>query len=276
MRILEKFKALFYIPFNKSLIDIKINTGNIFVSNKEYKYNEEESKLEIFLNNMSSKRKEELIKLILESIEVDDKRLFKEGTIRSLNSIREYNESHGKDRQIKNFFKNIIPLSDYEALEASLYLRREFNKREDEANIKKLKKDIFNKFGERGKNISNLCTAGYFEGFFVPLYNDNKTKPEKFKEIYEEVVGKGILTVFVYEDMDEKEIANQIKNKIEISKKYGMPFINIHGIGKTNIEKIKNFIETQKDFLDFFEKKIIYEKGDILILKLSLKKIIKP
>ena len=254
----------------KPLINIKINSGNVTDSNKEYRYNERENKLEIFLDNMSHERKEELKPIIIEAIDVDKKQLLEETVAECLNRIREYNKSPGEDKRIKNFFKDIIPPSDYEALEASLYLRREFSKREDESNIKKLKKDIQDKFGERGNNITNLCTAGYFEGFLEPLYND--TTKDLFKEIYEQVVGKGILTVFVYKDMNENEIIIQIKNKIKISRRYGMPFIHIHGIGKTNIQKIKNFITIQRDFLKFFEKKIHEsEDGSILILELYLK-----
>ena len=70
--------------------------------------------------------------------------------------------------------------------------------------------------------------------------------------------------------MRQEDITSQIKNKIEISKKYGIKFIHIHGIGRNNITKIKECIRQQKQFFELFDKNI-FERESILILELLLK-----
>jgi len=170
------------------------------------------------------------------------------------------------DMYILTFFKEIILPHDYEALHASLFLR---NQHKRGMNISGLKDDIRKRFGDRGNNISNLCTAGYFEGFLIPLYNSSK---EDFQKLYDVIISKSIMALFVHKGMNETEIPIEIANKFELCKKYGIKFIHIHGIGKYNIGKIRDCIEKQKEYFDFFEKKIYEnEKDNIIVVELLFK-----
>jgi hypothetical protein len=138
-----------------------------------------------------------------------------------------------KNTPVLNFFRPIIPLEDFEALNSALYLREVFLSNGD---VSKLKQDIRKRFGDRGNTIANLCTAGYFEKFLMPLYNSSK---EKFNELYEIIVAKSVLAIFVHSDMTQEQIPKEITYKLEISTKYGIKFIHIHGIGILNVNKIK-------------------------------------
>jgi len=180
-----------------------------------------------------------------------------------LSQLYEYNKEN-KNNQTLNFFKPIIPLEDFEALESSLYLREVFIKNGD---VSKLKQDIRKRFGDRGNTIANLCTAGYFEKFLLPLYNSSK---ERFKELYEIIVAKSVLAIFIHSQMSQEQIPKDITNKLRISTKYGIKFIHIHGIGDYNINKIKECLGEQKEYFDFFQKEI-YEKDNIIIVELLLK-----
>lgn len=70
--------------------------------------------------------------------------------------------------------------------------------------------------------------------------------------------------------MIDLEIIKEIRNKLEILRKYGIKFMHIHGISKNNVLKVKEFINSQKSYLGFFEKEI-YEKDNIIIVELILK-----
>ena len=167
-----------------------------------------------------------------------------------------------------SFFEPIIPYSDYEALSASYFLADKFNNRED---ISEYKRDIRYRHGDRGNNISNLCTAGYFEHFLPELYNSYNDKSE-FIKIYDEIVNNSMMALFVNQQTKATEISGIIKQKIASTKKYGLKFVHIHAISKTNIKKIKQCLASEKEFFKFYEKNI-YENKDksILILELILK-----
>ena len=145
-----------------------------------------------------------------------------------------------------------------------MYLRTVFRQRQD---VTKLKNDIRDVFGTRGTNIANLCNAGYFEEFFIPLYNSTKGQ---FRELYDSIVGKGALAVFIHQHMQDNEITSIIKTKIQLSKRYGLKWVHIHAIGRTNVGKMRACIEKEKEFFDFFEKKL-YENDNILLIELLLK-----
>jgi hypothetical protein len=164
------------------------------------------------------------------------------------------------------FFRDIIPQADLEALRASLFIREKFRKGEQ---INNLKYDIIMRFGDRGRNISNLCSAGYFEEFLIPLYNSESK--DKFNEIYEDLIKNSMLTVFVNSKMNADDIPKEIEKKILISKKYGFKFIHVHGIGQRNINTIKQFINSKRTEL-FNIEKIRYSnpKEHILIVELIL------
>jgi hypothetical protein len=163
------------------------------------------------------------------------------GKVDLLDRLYQYNDA-GKDDEILIYFKDKLSLSDYYALRDSLFLRSEFMDRRD---VSILKQNIRERYGERGCNISNLCTAGYFESLFKPLF-ENFTK-RQFEEIYELVVDKGVYTLFVNAFMTIGEIKIEITDKIELAKKYGIKQLHVHGIGVKNSKNIGKCIEQLSD-----------------------------
>lgn len=266
---LEKLKSLFNIEINEPII--KFNWVNNSYNKTEIKntptyFDENERKLYLNLDEVSPAQKSELKKIIKDSINEGDM-LLQESTDILLEDICKYKKEN-TDNQILEFFKPIIPPFDYEALEASLYVRAAF-KRHDEIN--KLKEDIRETFGVRGNTIANLCSAGYFENFFIPLYNSS---PDKFESLYEDIVRNALIAVFVHKDMSEPQILEKIKDKLKLSKKYGIKFIHIHGISELNRSKILKslkVLEKEEEMKDSFYVKILYNKESIIIVELLLK-----
>ena len=200
---LDKLKALVNFELNAPFINITKSSDNSVVD-KEYLYDREKDKIDIFLNKLPEEKRKQLKLILKESIKEGDK--FLEEKASSLfEDICNFQKNKGEDKKILDFFEQIIPREDFEALESSLYLRKKFLDKKD---IKQLKQDIRMRFGDRGKNIANLCTAGYFENFLMPLYNKSQ---EDFKKIYEVVISKSAMAVFVNSQMCEAEIANKIK-----------------------------------------------------------------
>jgi len=120
-----------------------------------------------FLKTKPVEKKKILGELVRNYIEEGNK-LLELKTDNLLESLYQYNKKN-TNRAILNFFEPIIPIEDYEALESALFLRDKFLKGEY---INKLKQDIRTRFGDRRNNISNLCTAGYFENLLMTLYKE--------------------------------------------------------------------------------------------------------
>lgn len=182
--------------------------------------------------------------------------LFKASKEPVLNSYNHYS-AENSDKQILAFFKSIIPPNDYQALKLSLFLRFESNKG---YNISSFKTDIRERFGDRGANIANLCSAGYFEGF-MQLYNE---VPEtEFLEYYQMVVGEKARALFVHSSMDSDDIEKRVNEMVNKAIKYHMDDFRIHGKGQVNFENLKNFVASRSPKDDGYIIKRVYENLNI-------------
>lgn len=264
----DKLKTLFDIKISLNISPtiklVKVDNSNNASAGKEYVYNEKENVLVLNAKNLTEDKNQELKSITKEYIQ-DGNMLLKDDASRKFQEVESYNKKgRENDKQILEFFKDIIPPKDLDTLEVSLFLRDEFRNHYD---IKEMKQDIRRKFGDRGNNISNLCTAGYFENFLTELH---KVSTERFKELYELIVSNSVLAVFVNAQMSDFQVADEIKKKINASLQYGFKDVYIHGIGTQNINKIRRCIEKNKEFFDFYEK-IIFERENVIIVKLLIK-----
>lgn len=136
-----------------------------------------------------------------------------------------------------------ISPADLKALEASLLMRDQFDSK---TGIDGIKSDIIERFGDRGRKIANLCTAGYFDDL-AGLCKETCHNAEgvaKFKTIYETVVSQEAFAVFVTRAMSKEATKKAIVNKIMSNLIYGKKYVNIHGIGKVNVAKINAILPT--------------------------------
>lgn len=183
----------------------------------------------------------------------------------------DYNEKINirKSQGLIEFFLDKIPASDIPILKASLYLRSVL---ESKGETQRIKKDIMLRYGDRGKNISNLCSAGYFENWIRPLYEKMSKFPwftkKRFTTAYNEIVTYYPFATFVHRGMSEEEVEKEIVQKIETREQYGVNILNIHGIGQDNVAKIRNVVDKLKPKIKF--QKRIEEEGDIIVVKLTI------
>ena len=258
----DKIKGLINFEWNSPLVNINITKNSHNLNKKEFVYDENEGRLDILLDNLSVEKRDKIKEIVKENIQ-EGNAFLESNTLKLLYKLNNFKNKKEYD-SVLAFFKNIISPADYESLEASLFLRSIFMQGGE---VSRLKRDIRERFGERGKNIANLSTAGYFEEFLMPLYNSSK---ERFLELYDLTVSKSPFALFVHATMNEIEIMGELGSKLEISKRYGLKFVHIHGISERNVRKVKEIIKNQKKYFDFFEKEI-YEKDNIIIVELILK-----
>lgn len=236
--ILDKLKQLFKIDISlKNLINIQINSNN--TTTEKYIILEDERALSVNLSHLSIEEKVRLKEILNDSVSNGVPLLEEKAKERTEDIFLK--EHSTEENNILDFFKGKIPEDDYTALRASLYLRNRFRERVSRQEIDNLKREIIQKYGKRGRNISDLCSAGYFEALMEVAQNIDQ---ESFDELYEELVGKSAFALFVSEKTTPKQLINDISKKININLKYGgAGILQIHGIGRTNIETIKIAIE---------------------------------
>jgi hypothetical protein len=164
----DSFKSFIENIFH---ISIRINSPeiNIVSTTGKEAINIEQNgkKITVNINGLNKEQREGFDRIVGEHFQ-------EEGEILT-NNLENYSERFDKyeknnpDKTMLKFFKDKIPKEDFEALRVSLFIRALYK---DNENIFQVKKDVIKKFGERGKNITNLCSAGYFENFIKPLYEE--------------------------------------------------------------------------------------------------------
>jgi len=157
---------------------------------------------------------------------------------KQLEQFKKFDKSTENKKQVE-FLKKIIPPEDIKIWRAAIYLRNCFNKGKP---VDHLKQEIIMRYGDKGRNIANVCSAGYINKFLVPLYEyasenieNEDAKQKLFKSVYENLVEKLQFSIFVHSQTTVPEIVKEVKKKIQ----YRVHLILIHGVGRENVDKIK-------------------------------------
>lgn len=236
----------------KGLVKIENNRIEIslikIVSNKNSpKIEHDNSKtLQINVEKIPPAYRPKVLKLIREGVEAKDYALLEESAEKEVKEIKKA-ESSADTKKTLGILREYIPPADVPILRAALYLRYKFKQVAPPGVCLKLKGDIVERWGNRGAKISNLCTAGYFETMIVPLLNEMKKSPSFSKEIfrknYEIIIAESGFSIFVRSGMGIQKIRTEALSKIKTNSRYGQKFLHIHGIGKKNIENIRNVVD---------------------------------
>jgi|GEM_PF-2544348 len=136
-----------------------------------------------------------------------------------------------------------IPTNDILILKACLLLRYQF-----EHDLKEYvwtRHQISQDYGQRGRNISNLFTAKYYETLILEMYKELQDQPnsvEQFKYMYEIIVNEYPFAVFINTTMTVEEIKEAIVRKLQSMNKYNVNNLHVHGLGQKNVKNINRAI----------------------------------
>jgi DNA-binding protein YbaB len=143
--------------------------------------------------------------------------------------------------------KTKLPRKDVPIWEAALYIRQVH---QNGGRVEGLKNNIKFRYGDKGGNIANLCSAGYLEKIILPIYDELSKqpdfKPEEFYSQYDVIVTQYPFAVFVALQSAMDDIKQEIMEKIDYNKLYGTSTINIHAIGKENIRKVIDILDEKE------------------------------
>ena len=210
------------------------DTSDTAMIGSPYLYERKEKILTIIICNLSTHDKPLVFELI-RKIHDEGGLIWKETKKETLELYKEYSTSD-KNKDVLEFFKPILDKDDFEALKMAYFIKSEMHAHHK---VHEYKKDIRDKFGERGANIANLCTAGYFEIEFMPLFE--KVSRADFDTYYELAVGKKARALFIHTGMSHVEIEEEFYKMVDKALKYHMNDFRVHGLGEVNVSSIKNF-----------------------------------
>ncbi len=244
MNLLENLTALVKgeITFSK-LSSISVHIFHDIKIDKLFHLERNDNSKHVTININAGQLKEgdeqKLKKIIREAVEKEDKIVLEDNAKQLLDSF-ESEEKSDEYVKIIEYFRHKIPSTDLEILRASIYIKSEYDKGKP---IRELKSDLVFKYGERGRNICNLCSAGYFTSYIKPLYEEMSTQEnfttQEFADVYKTVIKHSAFAIFVNSQMSQKDLDKEIIKAMEFNKRYGIHHLNLHGIGVANIVKIQ-------------------------------------
>ncbi len=212
-------------------------------------------------------------KLLLEAVrdaalEDPSKPLLESGAKDTLNDINVKKDDYTDTLE---YFSDKIPQKDIVILKAALYIK---SVHEEGGSVEALKADISEKYGRRGCNIVNLCTAGYFDSHLRPMYEEMSSRPDfaisSYINRYEKIVEGLPFAVFVGRKKSLEELKKEVNQKIEFNLKYGLKKINIHAIGEENIRKIKALLDDKEVSTKFSSSPDLSQRGNIFDVTIHL------
>ncbi len=168
------------------------------------------------------------------------------------------------------FFKNLLRKNDYKALLAAKIIKEKFSKNE---NVDDLRDQLWRRYPDRGINISNLYSAGYFSQFkeiyseLVVHYGGDANK--KFLELFDLFVEGPPDILFVGRTRTREDTHSILDQKAGVCKRYGIKKIRIHAIGRENISKAKFAIAELQSQMEFNVK--FEEKDSVFMAEISFR-----
>lgn len=262
-----------HIAANAQTQAFSINHKKVTTNKNSYNF----SLITVNVNKCNPKGKSKVKSGIKELVQGKNYRLLEKKASDSIAEIKR-NEASPAVQNTLSILRDIVPAADLPIIRASLFLRKKFL--EKKKAVPDLKEQINLRYGQRGARISNLVCAGYYDEMIIPLYEKMKADAgytrEAFEKIYETIIAESAYAVFVNVLIPAARLKKIIYRKIISNKRYGTSTLNIHGIGKNNIEKVEtvcNEITKLHSSLKMDEFKIV---GETVFVKIGIATTFNP
>jgi hypothetical protein len=275
----DKLKEIF--NFNLSNISIS-NLVNINLSinirkdsgpGPSYAVNPLTESVDLYPHRLDAAKQADFLKSLPDAVDQDEIALVDREARARLENL---SQSDKDNKDILHFFKPILPGDDFAALRSSFLVGQLWERRAPRHAA--IKSDIIDRYGDRGRNICNLATAGYFHSVIKPLYEAmHKTSGFKladFHDHYNIIIEQSAFAVFVSGAMSAAVIIDEVKAKVRRNSKFGIKYVSIHGIGKETVKNIRTAVAAIKaEGFVFTESEGARVGKASLFLRLNIKEI---
>lgn len=194
---------------------------------------------------VDDKTLEQLKSVILPAFENNKVLVLQEESQELLKSYKEFRES-STTTELLDFFRGKISQLDVRLLETGLYEEYLISTNQIEK-AQKVKSDVISQYGQRGKNIINLASGGYYKTHIKPLYEalDEQGLANDFAGEYEQIVDELPFAIFVHSGINEESALNMLYDKAYKNVQYGVreETIILNGFG-ANADRVEKLIPT--------------------------------
>jgi len=157
--------------------------------------------------------------------------------------VKKLENSLEKNKSVIEYFKDNIPDNYLEMLKIAALVKQEFD---NKGNGRILKQELSERFGIVANTVCNLYSAGYFENFLIPYFNEKKTDSNysnsDFSSDFVSFMNDFPLAVFISTQTSLEETAKMILDRIRKNNLSGIRKFKVHGIGEKNVKKIQETI----------------------------------
>ena len=161
-----------------------------------------------------------------------------------------------------NEFKSIVPKGDVAILEVAIIIKE---KHEAGESVSLIKGQAVQRFGPRAGMICNLYSSGYYHSLILPLYetvSEGTLALDEYLEVYEMIVTESPLAMFVGVGTTRVKAKEQLLAKIAFNRDAGVDYLNIHGIGDSNIQLIHELLQDEEIKSELVEEPTISLTGN--------------
>ena len=270
MNILETLKSLIEHVFKIKIGDISI-LSNIQIHYKKDSNNKarepvtiDNRQVHIHLHNVDQNDLPQVRTVIKEAFKIEGTNLLETQARGLFQKLCDFYKKP-KSADILKFFEKKIPPDDFNILKSALFIAEEMH---DKKSIELHKSEVVAQYGRRASRIINLCTSGYYDTFFRPMYDFSRSQIE-FLAHYNRIVEDEALSLFVHKSMN---VEAEIRKKITVNRRYGIKNLFIHGRGGGNRESIRRAIRTlESEGIPLTIRNQIYIKSEgIMIMDILL------
>lgn len=236
-------------PLLKSLVEKIGGDGN-----KLFDFSRQDNKIQIIVGDLSKATPEQLgiIKeignVIKPAIRSSKFELPAKTSDKKLKDVEAFTSTSSNDTTY-SFVSDKIPKEDkYIWLSALMLKQASDDKNRDK--VKQIKEQMVIDHQQKGRNIANICSAGYLEEYIIPWYKhyaEENDDYNTFLENYKSIVDNLLFVVFVGAGVDVKEIKVEIENKIQTLVNAHRDCLFIHAIGEDNIKKAEQILTEIKE-----------------------------
>lgn len=268
MNFLEKLSSIVSIKVDiSSLKDFSVKLIDFGKGNKFSLITVENNKKEILLN-ISAKELEDpevrkrVQSLVYEEVANESRPVLEAEVSDKLIQIE---EEQRDDNELIAFFEGKIPAEDMKVFKSALYLRKISG---PGVSIDRYLSEIRYKYGQHGANIVHLCTAGYFESYIAPMYEELSARPNfkehHFLENYNLIIDNVPIAVFVKRADTLESLLTQVTQKLNFNRGYGLKKLHLHAIGHENVQKVNQLLLNEELRALFTEDPSIVADGTLI------------
>ena len=177
-----------------------------------------------------------------------------QSTEENLEKIEEFSTSFTNTEEYTFISENIPPEDKF--LWLSALMLKEAGRKGDRERVQLIKEQMISQHGQKGRNIANICSAGYLKEYIIPWYKhyveENHDK-DSFLENYHNIVDLLLFVVFVSGFKSVEDLMMEIENKIQSLRSANIDHLFIHAIGESNKQKAEKVVERLQEEQSFIK-----------------------